>query len=111
MMSNLESFIKLSQGNPGALECIAMLCDSKQDLVQGTNLAKRTEILQFIDKYNLLGSDLYVFYADLCNKNLDVMHYIVANAPVGEIRQAASARDGSGIKIILPYLQAYNASR
>jgi hypothetical protein len=109
-MSTLESFIKLSKGNPHALECLVRLTNESQDLASGANLEKRTQILNFIKTNEITGTDLYVLYNDIADKNLDLMHYIIDNAPINKVKAASSVQDYSGRKILKNWIDGYKIS-
>jgi len=106
-MSSLESFIKLSQDNSGAMHCVAQLVSSKQDLHTGANPEKRREILRYIDQHHILGDRLAVLYSEICEENLDLMHYIIINASVEEVKLATSKRNYSGRDILINWLLSY----
>jgi len=106
-MSKLKTFIKLSQGNPGAMQCIAELQSDNQSLDTGASMMERAEILKYIDEHSILGTNLYILYNDLCDRNLHKMYHLISTAPVDEIKDAASRQDYSGRKLIEPYLDAY----
>lgn len=106
-MSNLQSFIKLSQGNTAAMYCIGQLITSKQDVYKGTCLENRREILRYIDQHNILGDKLATLYSDVCEENLDLMHFIITNASVEDVINASSQRDFGGRDILRSLLNDY----
>lgn len=98
---------RLSKGNPGAVSCIALLISPQQDLVSGASKEKREETLAYLDAHSIIGTDLYVLWSDISGRNLDVMHYIISNAPVDKVKLAASKQDYSGKEILDQWLKGY----
>lgn len=98
---------ELSKGNPGALSCIVLLISENQDLETGASLEKRLEILEYVRKHNIKGTDLYVLWADISQRNLDLMHYIISNAPEDKVKLASTKQDYSGREILDNWLKGY----
>jgi hypothetical protein len=109
-MSKLELLIRLAESNPSALECLEQLINESQDLVSGANLEKRKQILNFIEANEITGTYLYVLYSDIADKNLDLMHYIIDNAPINKVKAASSVQDYSGRKILKNWIDGYKIS-
>jgi len=60
----IDEVMEMAQGNPGALQCIMDILNNDID----TSVAGLT-ILPKIKKLDIRGTDLYVFWSDLCNKD------------------------------------------
>jgi hypothetical protein len=109
-MDELKSLLKLSNGNKGTIECLERLTNKSQDLISGTNLEKRNQILNFIKANEIVGTSLYVLYNDIANKNLDLMHYIIDNASIDAIKTASSSQDYSGKNLLRNWIEGYKIS-
>jgi len=102
-----QMIFKLSGGNPGAVTCLIALMSNTQDLDTGASIYERDFIIKYIEKNNIIGTDLNALYSDISGKNLGVMHHIVKNAPVNDVINAASKQDYSGRETLKKYIEDY----
>ena len=86
-----KDIAELSQGNPGALHA----------LISIATLAPDT--FETIKEYGIKGSDIYVLWSDLCNKNVYQVAQVVKNCPRNILVDACSRQDFSGRDLIAPY--------
>ena len=88
--------MKLSQGNPGALNCImGMLTE---------HLIPALTILPKIEELKIYGTDLYVLWSDLCDKDYILMAKLCKDCPGDILKEASSRQDYSGCELVKPYL-------
>lgn len=96
----MEELMYLSDGNPGALTCLmGMLQGDIKDSIAGLT------ILPKIKKCNIKGTDIYVMWSDLCNKDYQVMATLCKNCPDDILIDACSRQDYSGRELIKDYLK------
>lgn len=92
----LNVAMKLSGGNPGSLTCVMQLLTKE--------LIPALTILPKVDELNIIGTDLYVFWSDLCNKDFDLMVKLCKDCPSDILKDACSRQDYSGRELVKPYL-------
>ena len=63
------------------------------------------KIIQTLDKLEILGSDIYVFWNDLAGKDWETMEYLANSAPPRLLKQACSRQDRSGRELVKEWLQ------
>jgi len=88
--------IKLSKGNPGALSCLMGLFTD--------NLIAGLTILPIIENLNIVGTDLYVFWSDLCGRDYEKMVKLCNDCPGDVLKDACSRQDYSGKDLVKKYL-------
>lgn len=99
----MKELIILSNGNPGALECLTGLMTGKQeDSVAGLT------IIPFIQENRISGTDIYVFWSDLANKDYQLMSYLCKECPKEILIDASSRQDRSGTELVKEYVDNYN---
>lgn len=92
----LGTVMKFSKGNPGAMTCLMGLITEA--------LIPALTILPKIEKLEIYGTDLYVFWSDLCNKDYDLMVKLCKDCPDDILKDACSRQDYSGRELVKPYL-------
>lgn len=85
----------MSQGNPGALNCLMGLITNQ--------LIPALIILPKLEKLGIKGTDIYVFWSDLCNKDYDLMVKLCNNCPDNILKDACSRQDYSGRELVKNY--------
>ena len=96
----MKDLFEMSKGNPGALVCLMnMYKFTKQD-----DLLDAIKIIVTLNDYNIVGSDIYVMFNDLSNKNYKTMRLLCEKVPKNDLIDACSRQDYSGIEIVKPYL-------
>ena len=94
----LQLLASLSQGNPGALTFLV-------ELFKTENIIYSITIMEKIDKIkSLRGTNLYVLYSDLCNKNIELVAKLCKNCPDNILADACSRQDYSGRELVKDYL-------
>ena len=95
----MKNLIELSDGNPGALTCLlGMLNGGIENSVAGII------IIPTIESLNIKGSDLYVFWSDLCDKDYQKMKKLCMDCPHDILKDACSRQDYSGKELVKSYL-------
>jgi hypothetical protein len=95
----MEELIKLAEGNPGALAFLAeVFLNPKTDFVTAIVISNKIKACP-----TLRGTNLYVLYSDLCDKDMEKVVFLCKNCPNHVLEDACSRQDYSGIKIIDKY--------
>lgn len=95
----MNQIIEWSQGNPGALNFLMQVFMSRIITINDAQFAQRT-----IEKYTTLrGTNLYVLYSDLCDKNMDKVFHLLRNCPQDILEDACSRQDYSGRELVSKY--------
>lgn len=90
--------IERSQGNPGALNFL-------MNVINSPNKDQSEVILNKLEETrSLKGTDLYVLYSDLCEKDLNKVEKLCANCPTDILIDACKRQDYSGIKLVEQFL-------
>ena len=95
----MNQILQLSAGNPGAMDFLLKL--TLGDIAD--NIAGLT-ILPKIEKCNIKGTDIYVLYSDLCNKDIQLVAKLCKNCPDDVLKDACSRQDYSGRELIKQYI-------
>ena len=97
----MDQVMKLANGNPGAATCVmGLLMGPIENSVAGLT------ILPKIEEYGIVGTDLYVLFSDICNKDYQLMAELLKIAPREKIIEASSKQDYSGRTILMEYLKS-----
>ena len=92
------TIIKWSEGNPGALTFL-MEFMIPGNFKRGVAIFSKLEPLA-----SIRGTNLYVLWSDLCDKNLEKVEKLCKNCPNDILVDACSRQDYSGKKLISKYL-------
>ena len=92
----MHEILKLSDGNPGAITCLVGLVSN--------NPIAGLDILPVIKEYGIKGTDLYVLWSDLCNKDYSLMQKLCKECPKEILIDACSRQDYSGRELVKEYL-------
>ena len=90
---DIEKIMEWSEGNPGAGTCLLGL---KNNIHQFT-------IIDTLEKLNIKGVDIYIFWNDLCDKDYDLMTHLCQHTPPDLLKNACSREDYSGKALIKDY--------
>jgi hypothetical protein len=93
----MMAIIHLAQGNPGALKFLMELMSTEHMLIAIPIAVK-------IDRCNILGTDLYVLWSDLCNKDMSLVNKLCLDCPDDILINACSKQDYSGRELVKKYL-------
>jgi len=86
----------LANGNPGAITFLMEVLAS--DTITGSTIIAK------IDKTNIKGTDLYVMWSDLCNKDINKVKTLCEQCPDDILIDACSRQDYSGRELVKEYL-------
>ena len=90
----MKTFHSLANGNPGALHFLMQL--------GRTDVPVRT--VEKIEKSGIIGTDLYVLYSDLCDRDMYKVVKLVDDCPLDILKDACSRQDYSGRELVSKYL-------
>lgn len=93
--------LKWAQGNPGALVCL-------MGLMEHENTAMQIAIILKVQRLEIFGTDLYVLWSDISNKDYDLMAYLCKNVPDILLKDATTRQDYSGIELLKEYILEFN---
>ena len=93
----MNDIIKLNKGNPGALTCL-------MGLMNDDNIIFSLPIMLKLMKCNIVGTDIYVLWSDLANKDYTIMAKLCKDVPDDILIDACSRQDYSGRELIKEYL-------
>ena len=91
--------IEWSQGNPGALVFLMRMFEQGNEMIA-------LRVISKLEKSSIRGTDLYVLYSDLANKDLNTVVSLVEDVPMDILEDACSRQDYSGRKLIADYIAA-----
>lgn len=95
-----KEIFEISNGNPGAMMVLmSMLNGSIEECVAGIT------IIPIIKEYGIKGTNLYVLWGDLCNKDLSKVAQLCKDCPKDILIDACSRQDYSGRALVQPYLK------
>jgi len=96
----IKQIIQWSQGNPGAMTFLMQLMESKNP-VESLQISLKLEECK-----SIRGTNLYVLWSDLCNKDLNEVFNLCTKIPNQILEDACNRQDYSGRKIIEDYLKS-----
>lgn len=90
----MSTLATLSKGNPGALQFLMELVSSGQ-----------IKVVSKIESSGIVGTDLYVLWSDLCDRDMNNVVKLVERCPIDVLKDACSRQDYSGKKLVSDYLK------
>jgi len=94
----MEKIIELSKGNPGAMRFLISLASPD-------NLLQATVIIPKLEETSIRGTDMYVLWNDLCDRDVDKVYNLCINCPIMILEDACSRQDRSGKELVKEYLE------
>lgn len=94
----IQQLIKLSDGNPGAMTFL-------MSIFAGLPTVETLSIMYKIETCGIKGTDLYVLYSDLCNKDMSKVIKLCEKCPDDILINACSRQDYSGRELIKSYIE------
>jgi len=87
----------LARGNMGALNFLLQV-DAVED-------KSKSDIINKVVRCGIKGTDLYVLYSGICNRDLTTVWLLCNECPDDILKDACSRRDNSGRALIEKYLK------
>lgn len=106
MIEVIADITTRSKGNPGAMQCLVEMISRPPEELMGS-----INIIQTLDKLEITGSDIYVFWNDLAGKDWETMEYLANYVPGRTLREACSRQDYSGRELVKEWLQKPNITK
>lgn len=97
----MTNVIELSNGNPGAFAFLMEIMSGNT-----ANAVAGLTIIPKIEKCGIKGTDLYVLWSDLCDKNVQKVAVLCKTCPDDVLKDACGRQDYSGRKLVAKYLEA-----
>jgi hypothetical protein len=100
----ISAITKLSEGNPGAATVLVQLYKENAKIDPDSALGAISCMLA-LDSLGIYGTDIYVFYSDICQKNLVHMVAVLRACQLGlfsrdVLKDACHRQDYSGRKMV-----------
>lgn len=100
--SGFDAIVKLSEGNPGAVGALMEILNSTVD--KDSAMGGLGSIL-LLDSYGIYGTDIYVLFSDICNKEVAKTIAVLRACQLGMfdvkiLKDACSRQDYSGREMI-----------
>jgi len=92
-----DTVLMLSGDNPGAMSYLISLLDKPFYV----NSLKR------IFNIGIRGTDIYVLWSDICDKDYELMDYLLTHVPSDIILDASSRQDYSGKPLVQKWIDKY----
>jgi len=97
----MQEIIEYSQGNPGALNfLLTVFSNPKGNIDQKAAILIRLRACP-----TLRGTNLYVLYSDLCDKDIEKVVKLCTYCPNDILEDACSRQDYSGRELVAVYLE------
>ena len=93
----MDNILKLVAGNPGALQCLMGMINEAKNSVYGLTIIPKLE------KLGIKGTDIYVLWSDISDKDYQIMSRLCAIVPDELLVEAASKQDYSGRELLKSY--------
>lgn len=95
----MNELIEWSQGNPGALDFLMKVFMSPEaDVVQAIKINNKIKRCK-----SLRGTNIYVLYSDLCDRDIDKVVQLCKNCPDDILEDACNRQDYSGRELVSSY--------
>jgi len=90
----MDIVIKMSEGNPGAMNALMQLTSTFD-----------TALILTLDTLGIYGTDIYVLYSDICNRDIMKMVTVIRSVQLGLfdgeiLKDACNRQDYSGRKMV-----------
>lgn len=96
----MNDIVKWAQGNPGALMFLMSVFASPDvNLGQAATIDKKLRQCP-----SLRGTNIYVLYSDLCNRDINKVVALCKKCPDEILEDACSRQDYSGVELVKEYL-------
>lgn len=108
--TTLDIIVKMSEGNPGAAVALMEIVKNGE-AIDPQSFAGGVGAVLSLDTYGIYGSDIYILWSDICEKNLPKMLAVLRACQLGlfssnTLKVAASRQDRTG-KSMIPVEDLY----
>ncbi len=102
--STMVAVVKMSDSNPGAMKALMEIVTKAKDIDKDDPMIGLSSVLM-LDTLGIYGTDIYVLYSDICDRDLAKMLAIVRAVQLGFfdgklLQNACSRQDYSGREIV-----------
>ncbi len=94
----MKKVIEWAEGNPGAATFLIKL-------LSPDNRMKAAVILSILEKTSIRGTDLYILWSDLCDKDMLKVCSLCINCPTDILEDVCSRQDRSGVSLVKKYME------
>lgn len=106
----VQSMTLMAEGNPGAIKALLEVMNKTDKIDPDSALGGYGPMLQ-LDSYGIYGSEIYILYSDICNRNLPQMIAVLRAVQLGffkreVLKDAVSRQDRTG-KDLVPVEDLY----
>lgn len=96
----MQEVMELSMGNPGAMNCV-------MGMISPENAGLGIVILPKVKELGIKGTDLYILWSDISQKDYGLMAHLCKSAPSEALINASSKQDYSGRELLKDYIDSY----
>lgn len=102
--NTMDVVVKMSEGNPGAMTALMEILVKGEKIDPDSFMGGLGAVLD-LDTNGIYGTDIYVFYSDICDRNVTKMLSVLRACQLGffsrnVLSDACSRQDYSGKKMI-----------
>jgi hypothetical protein len=97
-MKSIIQIIQWSKSNPGATAFLMQIM-SPENMEKGITITKKLE-----EAKSIRGTNLYVLWSDLCEKDISKVETLCKNCPTDILDDACNRQDYSGRKLVAEFL-------
>ncbi|MFZ2432508.1 MAG: hypothetical protein WAW57_15320 [Lutibacter sp.] len=103
--STMDIVLKMSEGNPGAMNAIMQMLDSKSNEIDPDAFMGGVLKVLALDTLGIYGSDIYVLHNDICDRDMIKMFAVLRAHQLGFLNgsvlaDACHKQDYSGKQMI-----------
>lgn len=102
-----KSIMHLADNNPGSINALMAIINPTE--TQVLTPEERAGIMEALKDAKIHGTNIYVFWSDICDKDLKCMSYIAKNVPSTLLGEACSKQDYTGRILLGEYLDLYHS--
>lgn len=107
--STMDVIVKMSEGNPGAMTTLMNLLTPNN--IDPDNIMGGVGVMLSLDTYGIYGTDIYILFNDICDRNLVKMLTVLRATQLGyfnhnTLKDVCHRQDRSG-KALVPIDELY----
>lgn len=101
--STMDVVSKMSEGNPGAMNVLMQMLMPNE--IDPDNILGEMGYIFLLDTFGIYGTDIYVLYNDICEKDLAKMYAVLRATQLGLfspviLKDASNRQDRSGQELV-----------